>query len=37
MREGLQHMVQDSKAITETSARAVEEASKSLSSVAQAS
>jgi hypothetical protein len=36
MRESLQHMVQDSKSITETSARAVEEASKSLSSVAQA-
>jgi hypothetical protein len=34
-REGLQHMVQDSRAITETSARAVEEASKSFSSVAQ--
>lgn len=36
MREGLQHMVQDSKAITDTSAHAVEEASKSFSSVAQA-
>jgi hypothetical protein len=36
MRESLQHMVQDSKAITDTSARAVEEASKSFSSVAQA-
>src|ERR1700712_5963126 len=33
VREGLQHMVQDSKAITETSARAVEEASKTFSSV----
>ena len=37
VREGLQHMVQDSKAITETSARAVEEASKTFSSVAQQS
>jgi hypothetical protein len=36
VRESLQHMVQDSKAITETSARAVEEASKTFSSVAQA-
>jgi hypothetical protein len=36
MREGLQHMVQDSKAIAETSARAVEEASRSFSGVAQA-
>jgi hypothetical protein len=36
VREGLQHMVQDSKAITETSARAVEEASKTFSTVAQA-
>lgn len=35
MREGLQHMVQDSKAITETSARAVDEASKTFSGVAQ--
>ena len=33
VRESLQHMVQDSKAITETSARAVEEASKTFSSV----
>jgi hypothetical protein len=33
LREGLQHMVQDGKAITETSARAVEEASKTFSSV----
>src|SRR3954451_10676222 len=33
VREGLQHVVQDSKAITETSARAVEEASKTFSSV----
>src|ERR1700712_4086981 len=33
VREGLQHMVQDSKAITETSTRAVEEASKTFSSV----
>jgi hypothetical protein len=33
MREGLQNMVQDSKAITETSARAVEEASKTFASV----
>src|SRR3954466_5255436 len=37
VRESLQHMVQDSKAITETSARAVEEASKTFSSVAQQS
>jgi hypothetical protein len=37
VREGLQHMVQDSKAITETSTRAVEEASKTFSSVAQQS
>ncbi|MET0532203.1 MAG: phasin family protein [Microvirga sp.] len=36
VRESLQHMVQDSKAITDTSARAVEEASKTFSSVAQA-
>ena len=36
VRESLQHMVQDSKAITETSTRAVEEASKTFSSVAQA-
>jgi hypothetical protein len=36
-RESLQHMVQDSRAITETSARAVEEASKTFSSVAQQS
>ena len=35
MRESLQHMVQDSKAITETSARAVDEASKTFSGVAQ--
>ena len=35
VRDGLQHMVQDSKAITETSARAIEEASKTFSSVAQ--
>src|SRR3954469_25373069 len=34
VREGLQHVVQDSKAITETSARAVDEASKTFSSVA---
>ena len=33
VREGLQNMVQDSKAITETSTRAVEEASKTFSSV----
>ncbi|MHB2208539.1 phasin family protein [Methylobacterium sp. CM6257] len=32
-RESLQHMIQDSKAITETSTRAVDEASKALSSV----
>ena len=37
VRESLQHMVQDGKAITETSARAVEEASKTFSSVAQQS
>src|SRR4051794_2288891 len=37
VREGLQHVVQDSKAITETSARAVEEASKTFSAVAQQS
>jgi len=37
VRESLQHIVQDSRAITETSARAVEEASKTLSSVAQQS
>jgi hypothetical protein len=37
VREGLQHMVQDSKAITETSARAVEEASKTFSAAAQQS
>jgi hypothetical protein len=36
VRDGLQHIVQDSKAITETSTRAVEEASKTFSSVAQA-
>ena len=36
VREGLQHLVQDSKAITDTSARAVEEASKTFSGVAQA-
>ena len=36
LREGLEHMVRDSKAITDTSARAVEEASKTFSSVAQA-
>ncbi|MDR7036690.1 hypothetical protein J2X36_001431 [Methylobacterium sp. BE186] len=35
-RENLQHIVQDSRAITETSARAVEEASKAFASVAQA-
>jgi hypothetical protein len=35
VRDGLQHIVQDSKAITETSARAVEEASKTFSNVAQ--
>ncbi|WP_407530787.1 phasin family protein [Methylobacterium oryzisoli] len=34
-RESLQHIVQDSRAITETSARAVEEASKAFSSMAQ--
>src|SRR4051812_20659849 len=33
VRESLQHMVQDSKAIAETSTRAVEEASKTFSSV----
>jgi len=33
-REGLQHMVQDSRTIAETSVRAVEEASKAFSSVA---
>src|SRR3954462_5399900 len=37
VREGLQNVVQDSKAIPETSARAVEEASKTFSSVAQQS
>src|SRR3954452_7291843 len=37
VREGLQHMVQDSKAITETSARAVEESSKTFSAVTQQS
>jgi hypothetical protein len=36
MRQGLEHMVQDSKVITETSARAVEDASKSFSDVTQA-
>ena len=36
VREGLQHLVQDSKAITDTSARAVDEASKTFSAVAQA-
>ena len=36
MRESLQHMVQDSKAITETSARAVNEASQTFSSAAPA-
>jgi len=36
-RESLQHIVQDSRAITDTSARAVEEASKTFSSVAQQS
>ncbi|AWN40560.1 phasin family protein [Methylobacterium durans] len=34
-RESLQHIVQDSRSITETSARAVEEASKAFASVAQ--
>ncbi|NGM33841.1 phasin family protein [Methylobacterium sp. DB0501] len=34
VREGLQHMVQDSKAIAEGSVRAVEEASKAFSSIA---
>jgi len=34
VREGLQHLVQDSKAITVASARAIEEASKTFSSVA---
>src|SRR6195952_3695335 len=33
VRESLQHMVQDSKEITETSARAIEEASRAFSSV----
>ncbi|WP_244937398.1 phasin family protein [Methylobacterium crusticola] len=37
VREGLQHMVQDSKAIAEGSVRAVEEAGKAFSSVAQQS
>jgi hypothetical protein len=37
VRESLQHVVQDSRAITETSARAVEEASKTFSSMAQQS
>ena len=36
VRDGLQNIVQDSKAISETSTRAVEEASKTFSSVAQA-
>jgi len=36
-RDGLQHMVQDSRTIAETSLRAVEEASKTFSSVAQQS
>ena len=35
VRDGLQHIVQDSRAITDTSARAVEEAGKTFSSVAQ--
>ncbi|MGT2477914.1 phasin family protein [Methylobacterium oryzae CBMB20] len=35
VREGLQSMVQDGKAITETSARAIEEASKTFSGIAQ--
>jgi len=35
VRESLQHMVQDSRAITETSARAVEEASKTFSRAVQ--
>ncbi|GEP05855.1 phasin family protein [Methylobacterium oxalidis] len=35
VRESLQHFVQDSRAITETSARAVEEAGKAFSQVAQ--
>jgi len=35
VRESLQHMVQDSKVIAETSVRAVEEASRTFSSVAQ--
>jgi hypothetical protein len=35
VRDGLQHMVQDSRAITDISARAVEEAGKTFSSVAQ--
>jgi len=37
VREILQHMVQDSRAITETSSRAVEEASKAFANVAQTS
>ena len=37
IREGLQHMVQDSRTIAETSVRATEEASKTFSSVAQQS
>jgi hypothetical protein len=37
VRESLQHIVEDSRAITETSARAVEEASKTFSSMAQQS
>jgi len=37
VREGLQHVVQDSRAIAETSLRAVDEASKTFSSVAQQS
>jgi hypothetical protein len=37
MRDGLQHMVQDGKVIAETSVRAVEEASRTFSSVAQQS
>ncbi|MER2266913.1 phasin family protein [Methylobacterium oxalidis] len=36
-RESLQHIVQDSRSITETSARAVEEAGKTISSMAQQS
>jgi hypothetical protein len=35
VRDGLQHMVQNSRAITDTSARAVEEAGKTFSNVAQ--